>query len=187
LLDSADRNVGFGAISHISSGTGDNGLTYISTFSDPMPNGFGYVSPTKNITALNAAIEGQWLDAPAYNIEAGYEHTVSFGIQREIGSGPTSWVFDVSYNGNFGRMLPVWLGFGQHILPNAYNILAPLGTALNTQVANPFYGQVSAGTPTGGRLISLGRLYQLNPLFAEVWTSGGSYSNSASANAGPST
>jgi hypothetical protein len=187
LLDSADRNVGFGAISHISSGTGDNGLTYISTFSDPMPNGFGYVSPTKNITALNAAIEGQWLDAPAYNIEAGYEHTVSFGIQREIGSGPTSWVFDVSYNGNFGRMLPVWLGFGQHILPNAYNILAPLGAALNTQVANPFYGQVSAGTPTGGRLISLGRLYQLNPLFEEVWTSGGSYSNSASANAGLST
>lgn len=29
LLDSADRNVGFGSVAHISSGTGDNGLTYI--------------------------------------------------------------------------------------------------------------------------------------------------------------
>ncbi|MDT9136211.1 hypothetical protein RSW15_24050, partial [Escherichia coli] len=46
LLDSADRNVGFGSVAHISSGTGNNGLTYISTFSNPMPGGFGYVSPT---------------------------------------------------------------------------------------------------------------------------------------------
>ena len=187
LLDSADRNVGFGSISHISSGTGNNGLTYISTFSNPMPNGFGYVSPTQNITALNYQIEGQWLDAPAYNIEPGYEHVVSFGIERQFGSDQHSWVVDLNYNGNFGRMLPVWLGFGQHILPNAYNILSPLGNALNTQVSNPFYGQVPAGTPTGGPMISLGRLYQLNPLYEEVWTSGGSYSNSASDAAGLST
>jgi hypothetical protein len=187
LLDSADRNVGFGSNVHISSGTGDNGLTYISKFSNPMPNGFGYVSPTANLTALNYEIEGQWLDAPAYNIEPGYEHVVSFGIQREVGSGQNSWLFDVTYNGNFGRMLPVWLGDGLHILPNAYNILSPLGNALNAQVANPFYGQVPAGTPTGGPLISLGRLYQLNPLYEELWTSGGCYCNSASGAAGLST
>ncbi len=187
LLDSADRNVGFGSVSHISSGTGNNGLTYISTFSNPMPGGFGYVSPTTNLTALNYEIEGQWLDAPAYNIEPGYEHVVSFGIQRELGSGQNSWLFDVTYNGNFGRMLPVWLGDGLHILPNAYNILSPLGNALNAQVANPFYGQVPGGTPTGGPLISLGRLYQLNPLYEEVWTSGGSYSNSATGAAGLTT
>ena len=179
LLDSADRNVGFGSVAHISSGTGNNGLTYISTFSNPMPNGFGYVSPTTNMTALNYEIEGQWLDAPAYNIEAGYEHMVNVGIQHEFGSGKNSWVAELSYNGNFGRMLPVWLGFGQHIMPNAYNALSPLGNALNTQVSNPFYGQVPAGTPTGNPMISLGRLYQLNPLYEEVWTSGGSYSNSA--------
>ncbi|HEX4230276.1 MAG TPA: TonB-dependent receptor [Bryobacteraceae bacterium] len=187
LLDSADRNVGFGAISHISSGTGNNGLTYISTFSNPMPGGFGYVSPTTNITALNYQIEGQWLDAPAYNIEPGYEHTVSFGIERQFGSDQNSWVLDLNYNGNFGRMLPVWLGFGQDILPNAYNVLSPLGNALNAQVSNPFYGQVPAGTPTGGPVISLGRLYQLNPLYEEVWTSGGSYSNTASNAAGLTT
>ena len=187
LLDSADRNVGFGSVSHISSGTGNNGLTYISTFSNPMPNGFGYVSPTTNMTALNYEIEGQWLDAPAYNIEAGYEHIASLNIEREFGSGNNTWVADIGYSGNFGRMLPVWLGFGQHILPNAYNVLSPLGNALNDQVPNPFYGQVPAGTPTGSPLISLGRLYQLNPLYEEVWTSGGSYSNSASNAAGLST
>lgn len=187
LLDSADRNVGFGSVAHISSGTGNNGLTYISTFSNPMPNGFGYVSPTKDMTALNYQIEGQWLDAPAYNIEPGYEHAVSLGIQREVGSGNNSWVFEVTYNGNFGRMLPVWLGDGLHILPNAYNALSPLGNALNVQVANPFYGQVPAGTPTGNPLISLGRLYQLNPLYEELWTSGGCYCNAASDAAGLST
>ena len=36
-------------------------------------------------------------------------------------------------------------------------------------------------------MISLGRLYQLNPLYEEVWTSGGSYSNSASEAAGLTT
>jgi hypothetical protein len=187
LLDSADRNVGFGANVHISSGTGNNGLTYISTFSNPMPNGFGYVSPTGNITALNYETEGQWLDAPAYNLEPGYEHTVSFGFQRELGSGNNSWVVGLTYNGNFARMLPVWLGDGLHILPNAYNILSPLGNALNAQVTNPFYGQVPAGTPTGSPLISLGRLYQLNPLWEELWTSGGCYCNTASGAAGLST
>lgn len=187
LLDSADRNVGFGSIAHISSGTGNNGLTYISTFSNPMPGGFGYVSPTTNMTALNYQIEGQWLDAPDFNIEPGYEHAVSLGIQREFGSNRNSWVVEISYNGNFGRMLPVWLGFGQHILPNAYNVLSPLGSALNAQVANPFFGQVPAGTPTGSPLISLGRLYQLNPLYEEVWTSGGSYNNSATDAAGLTT
>ncbi|HEX3879275.1 MAG TPA: TonB-dependent receptor [Bryobacteraceae bacterium] len=187
LLDSADRNVGFGSVAHISSGTGNNGLTYISTFSNPMPNGFGYVSPTTNMNALNYQIEGQWLDAPAYNIEPGYEQMASLGIQHEFGSNENSWVAEVRYNGNFGRMLPVWLGFGQHILPNAYNILSPLGNALNAQVPNPFYGQVPAGTPTGSPMISLGRLYQLNPLYEEVWTSGGSYSNSATDAAGLTT
>ena len=187
LLDSADRNVGFGANVHISSGTGNNGLTYISTFSNPMPNGFGYVSPTGNITALNYETEGQWLDAPAYNLEPGYEHTVSFGFQRELGSGNNSWVVGLTYNGNFARMLPVWLGDGLHILPNAYNVLSPLGNALNAQVTNPFYGQVPAGTPTGSPLISLGRLYQLNPLWEELWTSGGCYCNTASGAAGLST
>jgi hypothetical protein len=187
LLDSADRNVGFGSNVHISSGTGDNGLTYISTFSNPMPNGFGYVSPTKDLTALNYKIEGQWLDAPAYDLEPGYEHAVSLGIEREIGSGNHSWLFGLTYNGNFGRMLPVWLGDGIHILPNAYNILSPLGKALNAQVSNPFYGQVPAGTPTGSPLISLGRLYQLNPLYEELWTAGGCYCNNASGPAGLST
>ena len=78
-----------------------------------MPGGFGYVSAhEEHLPHLNYQIEGQWLDAPAYNIEPGYEHVVSFGIEHQFGSDQHSWVFDVNYNGNFGRMLPVWLGFG---------------------------------------------------------------------------
>jgi hypothetical protein len=54
------------SVAHISSGTGNNGLTFISTFSNPMPNGFGYVSPTTNMTVLNYEIEGQWLEPPEH-------------------------------------------------------------------------------------------------------------------------
>ena len=64
---------------------------------------------------------------------------------------------------------------------------SPISSALNAQVPNPFYGQVPGGTPTGSPLISLGRLYQLNPLYEELWTSGGCYCNSASGAAGLST
>ena len=144
-----------------------------------MPGGFGYVSPSRDATTQNYAVEGQWLDAPAWNQEPGFEHVVSFGIQREIGSGNNTWLVDVTYNGNFGRLLPVWLGFGMHILPNSYNVLSPLGNALNAQVTNPFYGQVPGGTPTGSPLISLGRLYQLNPMFEEIWQAAGCYCNAA--------
>ena len=87
LLDSADRNVGFGSMSRI-----------FQRHRQQWPDLYFYIqqshaerlrlrSPTNNITALNYAIEGQWLDAPAYKMKPGYEHTVSLGIQREIGSG----------------------------------------------------------------------------------------------------
>jgi len=36
-------------------------------------------------------------------------------------------------------------------------------------VSNPFYGQVPLNTQTGGETISVGRLYQVNPLWAEIW------------------
>ena len=51
----------------------------------------------------------------------------------------------MNYNAELGRGLPFYLGFGEHILPNAYNVLGPLGDKLNAQVSNPFFGQVPAG------------------------------------------
>jgi hypothetical protein len=175
-VNSADRNIGFGDAARFN-GTSDNGLTYPLTFSNPMPGGAGYVPFSHNIPALNTAAMGTWLVAPSYEMQPGYEHTVSFGVQRQLGSGENNWVVEVNYNAEMGRGLPFYLGFGEHILPDAYHVLGPLGDKLNVQVPNPFVGQVPAGTGMGGPTIPFGRLFQLNPLWLEIWTVGGAYGN----------
>ena len=68
----------------------------------------------------------------------GYSQLYSLGIQQDFGHGV---VLDIHYWGNKGT----------HIL-NTYNInqlpdqYLALGTGLNTQVANPFYGIITTGT-----------------------------------------
>jgi len=78
----------------------------------------------------------------------------------------------LNYNGNVGRNLPFWLGTGEHILPDAYHILGPLGATLNNPVSNPFYGQIPLNTGQGGKTLPFGRMFQLNPLWQELWTMG---------------
>lgn len=180
FLNGANRNIGYGDAARFN--TPGNGVTYPLSFDAPMPGGAGYVPYSRDITFLNMRTMGTWFDVPSYTMNPGYEHTINLGIQREIGSGPKSWVFEAAYSAEFGRGLPFYLGFGEHILPNAYNILKPLGNALNTQVSNPFYGQIPAGTGMGGKTVAFGRLFQLNPLWLEIWTAGGPYGNSQAAN-----
>jgi hypothetical protein len=173
-LNGADRNVGYGDFARVN-GAPDLGLTYPLTFDNPMPNGAGYVPYTRDILSMNRYTMGTWLIAPDYRNTAGYEHAVQLGIQREIGSGANAWVVEANYAGNFARGLPYFLGFGEHILPNSYPILSPLGTKLNQQVSNPFFGQIPEGTGMGGRTIPLGGIYRRNPLWLEIWTNGGPY------------
>jgi hypothetical protein len=173
-LNGADRNVGYGDFARVN-GAPDLGLTYPLTFDRPMPNGAGYVPYTREILPMNRYTMGTWLIAPDYRNTPGYEHAVQLGIQREVGSGANAWVLELNYAGNFARGLPYFLGFGEHILPNAYNILSPLGAKLNVQVANPFYGQIPEGTGMGGKTIPLGGVFRRNPLWLEIWTNGGPY------------
>ena len=138
FLNSAVDNVGFGDFARVSQdGTPDGGLTYPVTFSNPLPDGMGYVPFTRNIADLNRSTLGNWFVLPATDQFPGYEHVVQFNIQRELGSRARSWVLELAYNGNFGRKLPF---FGNlHSVPDAYNTLGvPLGTALNRQITNPF-------------------------------------------------
>ncbi len=39
-------------------------------------------------------------------------------------------------------------------------------------MSNPFYGQVPAGSSRGGEVLNLGALYQLNPLWQQISTTG---------------
>ena len=111
-VNSADRNIGFGDAARFN-GTSNNGLTYPLSFSNPMPNGAGYVpfSP-QHITALNVAAMGTWLVAPSYVMTPGYELYTVFGVQRELGSGANTWVIEANYNAEFGRGLPPVLSTG---------------------------------------------------------------------------
>ena len=59
FLDPARWNVGYGDAAHLlENGTNNGGLTYLYTFSNPMPGNAGYVPYTHNDTALNNALIG---------------------------------------------------------------------------------------------------------------------------------
>lgn len=173
FLNGAPWNVGYGDFARLlQGGSPDGGLTFPLSFTVPMPGRTGYVPFTRDIEALNRSTMGQWFIANAFNQNAGYEHVLVFGLQREVGTGSNTWLLEAYYNGNLGRNLPFWLGTGEHILPNAYHILGPLGDKLNIRVDNPFYGQIPAATGMGGPQLQFGRMFQRNPLWFEIWTMG---------------
>jgi hypothetical protein len=179
FMGSAPWNLGFGDYGRFyQGGTPDNGLTWPFTINNPMAGGYGFVPNafvSRNENATNQSLaDAGWFIANAHDVYPGYEHDVELSLQHEFGSGSNSWVLEGSFNGNFGRMLPYWLGKGEHILPNAYHILGPYGfKTLYTGVPNPIYGQTSpsssqAITPT----MAFGRVEDLEPFWEEAWTMG---------------
>ncbi|MCC6862615.1 MAG: TonB-dependent receptor, partial [Bryobacterales bacterium] len=176
FLNSAPWNVGYGDFARmLQGGTPDQGLTFPLTFSEPMPGGVGYVPGPftgRDVTALNNSLVGNWFIANSFEQYPGYEHTVQFGLQREVGSGSNSWVFEGNFSANLGRDLPFWLGNGEHILPDAYHKLGPYGATLNTPVPNPIYGQIAPTLGTGPAKLPFGRMYSREPFWFESWTMG---------------
>ena len=172
FMNGAIWNVGYGGLARLTQGgSPDGGLTFPLTFKVPMPGGQGYVPPTRNVAELNQKIMGQWFIAGAANMSPGYEHVFQLGLQREVGSGPNAWVFELAYNGNLGRDLPFWHGKGEHIMPDAYHKIGPYGEKLFAAVDNPFYGRIPSGG-NAGKTLPFGRMYTLNPLWNEIWTFG---------------
>ncbi|MCC6342655.1 MAG: carboxypeptidase regulatory-like domain-containing protein [Bryobacterales bacterium] len=173
FLNGSMWNIGYGDLARlVQGGSPDGGLTFPLTFDRPMPNGIGYVPVTRDVNELNKSVMGNWFLASAPNITPEHEHVISFNLQREFGSGTNSWVIEGAYNANLGRGIPYYLGMGEHILPDAYHKIGPLGMALSTQVPNPFHGQIAPLTGMGGATLPYGRLFQLNPLWSEIWTVG---------------
>ena len=172
-LNGSPWNIGYGdAARLIQGGTADGGVTFPLRFSNPMPGGAGLVRLTRDVDALNRSVMGNWFVSSATNLSPGYEHAFHFGLQREIGSGANAWLLEANYTGNLGRSLPYYLGTGEHILPDAYHKIGPLGLKLNNQVSNPYFGFVPQFTGVGSRNIPFGRLFQRNPLWTEIWTLG---------------
>ena len=89
-----------------------------------------------------------------------------------MGSGRNAWVVEAAFSGLYSKNLPFWIGMGEHVLPDAYHRIGWLGSRLLANVPNPFYGQIPAGSSRGGETITLGNLYQSNPLWQQISTTG---------------
>ncbi|HZT30900.1 MAG TPA: TonB-dependent receptor [Bryobacteraceae bacterium] len=173
FMGAARWNVGYGDAARLAQGgTGDGGLTYPLAFSNPMPGGAGYIPRTSDNTALNMSVMGNWWLSETNQFSPGHEHNTQLAIQQELGSGRNTWVVEIAYNGTMGRSLPTWLGVGDNVLPDAYHKIGGLGSNLLVPVPNPFYGQIPAGTARSGKMIPLGQLYQLQPLWSQITTTG---------------
>lgn len=121
----------------------NNGLTPFNTLSNPFPQGLLPALNDRN-PLVNV---GQSLTIPEYDFRNGYSQVWSFGVQKEF---PHGFVMDLHYWGNKGTRILNTYNIDQ--LPDQY---LALGNALNSQVANPFYGQSAASGILAQPTISL--------------------------------
>ncbi|HYM09108.1 MAG TPA: carboxypeptidase regulatory-like domain-containing protein, partial [Bryobacterales bacterium] len=134
----------------------DNGVTPHDRWSNPFPNGL--IPLLGNSQGLNTLV-GQGLGVFLRGGHQGYTQQWNFDVQQQLASG---LAVDVAYAGSHGVGLPGSIQIDQ--LPDQF---LQLGTALNQQVANPFFGLVSVGTlsqPT----VSRGQLLRPYPQFTGV-------------------
>jgi hypothetical protein len=176
-LNATPWNIGYGDSGlSLQGGTADGGLTFPNTMENLFAGGGFVPNPyvTRSESALNNSLDGSWFISNPYAVEPGFEHTVQLSLQREVGSGSNSWVFEGSFAGNFGRKLYNYLGNGEHILPDAYHKLFPYGyNTLYAEVPNPIFGQgINPNTFTGPANVWFGRMYSQDPYWMEIWTMG---------------
>lgn len=145
----------------------DNGLTPYALLSNPFPTGF--CAATGSSAGLLTDL-GQTVYMLDRDHQTPYVETWNFGIQRRL---PADTVVEVAYSGSHGVHLMGILEDDQ---------LAPqymqLGTQLNGQVPNPYYGVVTSGqlaTPT----ITLGQSLRPYSQFLGVSNRGATYGNSS--------
>lgn len=113
-----------------------DGVTPANRLSNPYPQG---ILPTLN-DRDPLANTGSTVGAPEHAYSSPYAQTWSFGVQSEL---PGKMVVDIHYWGNKStHLLETW---NINQLPDQY---LSLGSHLNDQVANPFYGLLTSGTLT---------------------------------------
>ncbi|MBN9658972.1 MAG: TonB-dependent receptor [Acidobacteria bacterium] len=113
----------------------DGGLTPYSYLSNPFPSGFCAATGSSAGLATNL---GQTINMIDRNLQLPYMQTWNLNIQRKL---PGDALLEVAYSGSRGIHL---------MAITEYNQMAPeymsLGTKLNSQVPNPYYGVITTGT-----------------------------------------
>ncbi len=118
------------------------GITPFDFLKNPYPNGI--IQPPGRDTSFQTTLPGQSIRAPLPDNPNGYVQQWNFNLQREIGEG---FMVDMAYAGAKGTHL-LWHGLQLNQLPDQF---LSLGTTLQEQVTNPFFGLITSGelsTPT---------------------------------------
>lgn len=141
----------------------DGGLTPFASFSDPFPKGF--CKPPGSSAGLLTSL-GQQIDMIDRDQRVPYGESWNLDIQRKL---PADIVFEIAYSGSRGINLSGTMEYDQ---------LAPqymaLGTQLNSQVPNPFFGVIPEG-PLSERTITLGQSLRPYPQFLGVSSRNSTY------------
>jgi hypothetical protein len=141
------------------------GQPLLTTVDNPLPNGINL--PTGRTQAgLDAAL-GQGISGRIPNQSYGYAQQWNLAVEQALDSKSTVMV---AYAGAKGTHLILSNGFtgtGLNLnqLPDTYH---SLGSSLLTQIANPFYGVLPAGTTFGAPTIAQGYLLSPHPQYQSV-------------------
>ncbi len=139
----------------------DGGKTPNATLANPYP-GVTLLSPAgRDVNALRNLQEGQSINGMVPTNPYGYIEQWNLSLQQQVGR---NGVFQVGYAATAGLHLPRNGGYNLDQLPDQYD---SLGTALTTQVANPFAGKIASGTLSGAT-IPMGQLLRPYPQFSGV-------------------
>ncbi len=114
----------------------DGGLTPAQTISNPYPGGLN--QPVRNSLGASTYL-GQGLSVWDSNQVMPVTYQWNFNIQREL---PWQILLETAYVGSRG----VHLAFKNRQMNTLDPQYLSLGTALNQQVTNPFYGTITTGT-----------------------------------------
>ncbi len=140
--------------------TSIDGITPLNTLGNPYPNGF-VPSPGSSQGLLTQA--GANLQAPLRDTPSPWAIQYNINVQREL---PWSTFVEVAYVGTRGHDLSI-AGEGGLSLNQLDPQYMALGSQLNQQVANPFYGIVNNGVLTQPT-VSRGQLLRPYPQFTDI-------------------
>jgi hypothetical protein len=151
-----------------SAGTSVNntlGAPLLATVANPLPNGINL--PTGRTQAgLNIAL-GNGVAGRIPDTSYGYSQQWNLALERALDHNSTA---TIAYAGAKGTHLILSQGYtgtglNRNQLPDQYD---SLGSALLTQVTNPFYGVLPAGTTFGSPTIAEGYLLTPHPQYQSV-------------------
>ena len=147
-----------------------DGVTPLNTLSNPFPQGF--VLPTGSSQGLATQL-GQGVVGMDRHRPVSYAEEWNLDIQRSL---PGNVLFDIAYAGSHGVHL--YYDFNPDQLPDQY---LSMGSKLNQQVANPFYGKISAGG-LSGPTVATSQLLRPFPQFQYVLLGDSSFWGASSYN-----